>query len=68
MTIKFRGRNTSMLCPAGVKGWVYRGGGKEDIFEVDSMQCRKCEYHKGHTNKPRSGYVECLHPSLGKKQ
>jgi hypothetical protein len=64
MIIKFRGRTTSIKCPAGVAGLIYRGGGRTGVFEVDSSQCRKCEYHKGHINKPKSGSVECTHPKL----
>jgi hypothetical protein len=64
MIIKFRGRRTTKPCPAGVEGWTYKGGGKIVVFEIDSIQCRECEYHKGHINKPKSGCVECTHPKL----
>jgi hypothetical protein len=64
MIIKFRGRMATIRCPAGVEGWTPRGGGKTNVFEVDSPQCRECEYHKGHINKPKSGSVECSYPKL----
>jgi hypothetical protein len=69
MIIKYRTfcNNSNIKCPAGVTGWVYTGGGKIGVFEVNSLQCRKCEYFKDHTNNPRSGSVECSHPELKEK-
>ena len=64
MIIKYRGRHSDILCPAKQEGWVYRGGGKIGIFEVNSKECKKCEYHKNHEERPKSGYVDCSHPKL----
>ena len=64
MKIKYRGHISMIACPAKQEGWVYRGGGKIGIFEVNSQECKKCEYHIGHEEKSKSGCVDCSHPKL----